>query len=121
VELNGRAWGSMALALRMGFKYPAWTIMQLLDASFKPVSPAPHEFITCRNLGREIMHVLQVLRGPSSTAIPAWPSFWKTFFSVLRINAHDCWYNWRPGNKMLFLDDAYNTILDSTLRKWIKR
>jgi len=26
MELNGRAWGSMALARRMGLEYPAWAV-----------------------------------------------------------------------------------------------
>ena len=63
VELNGRSWGSMALALRMGFEYPAWTVMNLFDDTFIPADPAPKNFVTCRNLGREILHLLQVLRG----------------------------------------------------------
>ena len=30
VEFNGRAWGSMALARRQGFEYPAWTVQLAL-------------------------------------------------------------------------------------------
>ena len=33
VELNGRPWGSMALARRQGLEYPAWQVTLALDAS----------------------------------------------------------------------------------------
>lgn len=119
VELNGRAWGSMALALRMGFDYPAWTVMQKLDPTFIPSSPTPREYVTCRHLGREIIHILQVLRGPQSTATPNWPPFWRTFFNVLHVSKKDCFYNWRNGYAGFFFADTYNTIMNETLRKWI--
>jgi hypothetical protein len=119
VELNGRAWGSMALALRMGFEYPAWTVMQKLDPTFVPAVPMPKEYVVCRHLGRELIHILQVLRGPSSEAIPNWPPFWRTFFNVLQIGKRDHFYNWRDGQAKFFLSDTYNTVMNETLRKWI--
>lgn len=120
IELNGRPWGSMALALRMGFDYPSWAVMQVIDNTFRPLAPAPHEFVTCRHLGRELVHILYVLRGPNSTAIPNWPSIWQTFFSVFHISKKDRWYNWRPNCTRLFLADTYNTVLGETIHKWIK-
>ena len=36
MELNGRAWGSMALARRRGFEYPAWTVRAALEPAFEP-------------------------------------------------------------------------------------
>lgn len=120
MELNGRAWGSMALARRMGFEYPAWTLMQLFDPSFCPSPPAPRQFVTCRHLGREITHLLYVLRGPSSTAIPGWPSLLSTIFSVIRIGKNDRWYNWRSDNKTLFLQDTYDTIQNEIIRKLLR-
>ena len=35
MELNGRAWGSMALARRRGFEYPAWTVQATLEPEFR--------------------------------------------------------------------------------------
>lgn len=121
IELNGRAWGSMALALRMGFDYPTWTVMQRLNPTYIPSAPRPRESIVCRHLGREMIHLLQVLRGPQSTAIPNWPSFWRALFNVLHISKHDRFYNWRNGCTRLFLADVYNTIMNETLRKWIEK
>ena len=37
--LNGRAWGSMALARRRGFEYPAWTVQAALEPDFEPTPP----------------------------------------------------------------------------------
>lgn len=116
IELNGRAWGSMALALRMGFEYPAWTLMQTFDPTFIPKQPTPHKFITCRHLGREILHLLQVLRGPSSSAIPNWPSKWSTFCSLLSTNKDDQWYNLRTGHTAFFLEDTYKTVLNEIIK-----
>jgi hypothetical protein len=120
IELNGRSWGSMALALRMGYDYPAWTVTQRLDPAFVPVQPKQKEYVICRNLGRELIHILQVLRGPSSKAIPNWPPFWSSFFDVLHIGKYDRWYNWRSGYTKFFLADTYNTLMNETIRKWIK-
>ena len=120
VEVNGRSWGSTALALRMGFDYPAWTVMQKLDPTFVPQQPKPREYVVCRHLGREFIHILQVLRGPSSKAIPNWPPFWRSFFNVFRIGKKDSFYNWRKGYSRFFLFDTYNTIMNETFRKWIK-
>ena len=39
MELNGRAWGSLALARRRGFEYPAWTVRAALDGGFAPAVP----------------------------------------------------------------------------------
>jgi len=119
IEVNGRCWGSMALALRMGYDYPAWTVMQKLDPTFYPVKPAPRDYVVCRHLGRELIHILQVLRGPSSDAIPNWPPFWKSLFNVLHFRKSDCWYNSRNGQLGFFIADTFNTIMNETLRKWI--
>ncbi len=120
VEVNGRSWGSMALALRMGFDYPAWSARLQLDPTFVPPVPAPREYLTCRHLGRELIHILQVLRGPKSRAIPNWPPFWRTCFDVLRVGKKDRWYNLRKGYTRFFLADTYNTVMNETIRKWIR-
>jgi predicted ATP-grasp superfamily ATP-dependent carboligase len=120
IEVNGRPWGSMALARRMGFEYPAWSILQIFDPAFSPIPSVSKEYFTCRHLGREIIHILQVLRGPSSRAIPNWPSFWRTLFTIMRVDNNDRWYNWNPRYKALFISDTYETVMNETIRKFIK-
>jgi predicted ATP-grasp superfamily ATP-dependent carboligase len=112
MELNGRSWGSMALALRLGLEYPAWTVLQTLDPTFIPPAAAPRGPIVCRHLGREIVHVLMVLRGSKSAALRTSNSRLRTLYEVCRLDRRDRWYNYRPGNKLLFLEDACGTVFE---------
>jgi predicted ATP-grasp superfamily ATP-dependent carboligase len=119
MELNGRAWGSMALARRMGLEYPAWAARQKLDPSFAPVSPSPRDPVTCRHLGREVLHLLSVLSGADRAALGTGPRRGRAVLEVLRIGRDDRWYNLRAGCRRLFVYDAVQTVrsgLSSKLR-----
>jgi hypothetical protein len=109
MELNGRSWGSMALARRAGLEYPAWTARQLFDERFAPDPVAPALAIRCRHLGRELNHLLLVLRGPK-TATAHWPSRWRTALDLLRFGSRDYWYNWQRGEWGVFWQDAWDTV-----------
>lgn len=109
VEFNGRAWGSMALARRMGLEYPAWTVRQALGEAGSPAVPAAREGVVCRNVGRELMHLLFVLRGRRSRAMRRWPSFWSALRDVLRPQPGS-FYNWRRDDWRVFASDCYYTI-----------
>jgi len=109
MELNGRAWGSMALARRRGLEYAAWHIEQALGERPIARDAAPGE-VLCRNLGREIAHVLQVMRGPRSGAITNWPGRGRTLIDVLRPTRDTFWYNRRRGEYRFFLADAWATV-----------
>jgi hypothetical protein len=111
VELNGRPWGSMALSRRQQFEYPAWQVMLATDPQSQAgmvVSPAPG--IVSRNVGRELMHLLFVLRGPKSQALRQWPSLWKSAAAVLRFGRKDTLYNWRREDFKVFLADVCYTF-----------
>jgi predicted ATP-grasp superfamily ATP-dependent carboligase len=110
MELNGRPWGSMALARRLGLEYPAWALRQLTDEYFRPPQVTPGEGQTCRHLGRELVHLLAVLRGPRSAAVTDWPSRWQTARAVLRVSRDDHWYNSRRGDRRLFVEDSWRTV-----------
>lgn len=110
MELNGRAWGSMALARRAGLEYPAWTAHSLLDEHFVPENTAPAIGIRCRHLGRELNHLLVVLRGPRAEHVEGWPSRWRTVRNLLTSNAHSHWYNWHPAEPRVFWQDAWDTV-----------
>ncbi len=117
VEFNGRPWGSMALSRRQGLEYPAWAIAQALGrATPTPLARPSHHPLVCRNLGRELVHFLFVLRGPKSQALAGWPSAWRTAFDLLRVRRGDSLYNWRPGELRVFFSDAWKTVRDN-LRK----
>jgi predicted ATP-grasp superfamily ATP-dependent carboligase len=110
IELNGRAWGSMALARRCGLEYPAWALEGVVDPGFVVPEARGAEGVRCRHLGRELVHLLMVLRGPRSEAIDGWPSRWRTAGDVFRVRRRDDWYNWRPGAAGLFIEDTIGTV-----------
>lgn len=118
MELNGRMWGSMALARRQGLEYPSWAIQRVIDPDFTPpdieVSDTP---MVQRHLGREILHLLFVLRGPKSDFHKAdWPRFWTSLRGVLAPARGAAFYNYDPAHKRYFLRDAWAVV-----KKAIKR
>lgn len=118
MELNGRPWGSLALARRQGFEYPAWNVCSALDPQWKlPASPPLQPNLVCRNLGRELMHPLFVLKGPKSTAIAQWPTVWKSLLDVLNFSGPQSFYNWRRDDKRVFVADCLNTLLGNLIKK----
>ena len=116
MELNGRAWGSMALARRRGLEYPAWSVEATLDPGFEPTPPPPSPDILCRNLGLELVHILFVLRGPQSAAQTEWPSRGRTLRDVLQFRRTDRWYNWCRSQPRVLLADTFGTVYGQLLR-----
>ncbi len=111
MELNGRMWGSLALARRNGFEYPAWAVSQALDNDFTPVPldlpPRP----AVRNLGRDLLHLAYVARGPKSGFHAAgWPKFWPAAAAVLKPGRAAGFYNYDPEYPYYFLRDAWETV-----------
>ena len=117
MELNGRAWGSMALALRIGLDYPAWAARGALDPAFKPAVPPPRPDVVCRHLGREIVHFLFSLRGPTSSANVDWPRPLATLGKLLRVRRGDRWYNWRRDDWQVFVSDTFGTVASQVRRR----
>lgn len=117
VELNGRPWGSMALCRRQGFEYPAWHVELAMDERSRagldvPSSPG----LVCRHVGRELMHLLFVLRGAKSNAQKQWPSFWKSVGDVFQFHREDGLYNWRRDDPKVFIADFYYTVHDNLFK-----
>jgi len=112
MELNGRMWGSLALARRTGFDYPAWAVAQSRDADFVPPQvPPPPEPILMRHLGRELVHLLFVLRGPKSTFHrQSWPRFWSSLLGVLKPGPWNSFYNYDKRFPRFFWADAWSVI-----------
>jgi hypothetical protein len=117
VELNGRPWGSMALARRQGLEYPAWSAsMALAHGSHVGPTRSASPGIVCRNLGRELMHLLFVIRGPRSAAIIDWPSFWTALCKVLQTSRNERYYNWRHDDKRVFFADCFYTLRNNLFK-----
>lgn len=120
VELNGRPWGSMALARRQGLEYPAWSASIALaggshvDSAKSTRSASPG--LVCRNLGRELMHLLFVIRGPKSAAMVNWPSIWTALRAVLQTSRRERYYNWRQDDKRVFFADCFYTLRNNLFK-----
>jgi hypothetical protein len=111
MELNGRLWGSTALVRRAGLDYPAWAVAQALDPGFAPPEVQPRDPGVVRHLGRDLVHLLFVLRGPQSAFHRAgWPRFWPALGAVLRPGPGRQFYNWDPGHRWFHLRDAASTV-----------
>jgi len=117
MELNGRPWGSMALARRQGLEYPAWTVRLAIDAQSRIViDQTSMAELVCRHLGRELMYPLFVLRGPKSKALSNWPSFWKAIGDIIRVRCVDSIYNWRKDDPKVLISDCYYTFRDQVFK-----
>jgi predicted ATP-grasp superfamily ATP-dependent carboligase len=118
MEFNGRSWGSMALSRRQGLEYPSWNAQLVLDPVFcVPQNITGASGVVCRNLGRELMHLLFVLRGPKSHALRRqWPSFWGALRDVVFVRRSDCFYNWRKGDLKVFASDSYYTVRNGVFK-----
>jgi predicted ATP-grasp superfamily ATP-dependent carboligase len=111
IEFNGRAWGSMALARRLGFEYPAWAVQLALGSDTALEIPSAKDGVpVCRHLAREILYLLFVLQGSKSKALVRWPSIWTALFQVCRIGRNDCWYNWRSDDRKVFFSDSFGSV-----------
>ncbi len=110
----------MALARRVGYEYPAWSVraaLGLADRMALPVSPSVPQDIVCRHLGREVLHMLFVARGAKSEALRNWPSLRRSAREVLRLGRNDRWYNWRPDEKAVFFWDFWHTLHDGLIHR----
>ena len=103
MELNGRAWGSMALACRRGYAYPRWAVRQAMRQDFMPLEPEAAPHLTARHLGREVVHLGAVLTHGGAPRL-------KTIRNVATLRRSDRWYNWRRGEAGVFAADALAVI-----------
>jgi hypothetical protein len=103
MELNGRTWGSMALARHRGYRYPSWAVRSALDTAFVPAEPPEPPDVTARHLGREVIHLGTVLARGGAPRLA-------TARAVLTVRRSDRWYNYRRGEAGVFVCDAWATV-----------
>ena len=117
IEFNGRPWGSMALSRRQRLEYPAWQAMLAADANSQVgLSAPPAPGLVSRNAGRELMHLLFVLRGPKSKALTDWPSLWKSVTEVVCFRHGESLYNWRREDLKVFFADVCCTVTSNLFK-----
>ena len=117
VEFNGRPWGSLALSRRQGFEYPAWAACSALGTALPDSSvSAATAPVLCQNAGRELMHLMFLLRGPKSRGLAHWPSFWRTLAAMLWPGLQRKFYNWRRSDPKVFFLDSFYTVRSNLLK-----
>jgi predicted ATP-grasp superfamily ATP-dependent carboligase len=111
MEFNGRPWGSMALARREGFDYPAWAVRQALTGEPGIQLPQGNQpGIVCRHVGRELLHILFAIRGAVKGKFNEWPAISKSLAKMLTFNRRHHFYNWRDDDRKVFWADIWITF-----------
>ncbi|MBC7402294.1 MAG: hypothetical protein H7279_03840 [Microbacteriaceae bacterium] len=110
MELNGRAWGSLALARRRGFEYPAWAVQSALGLPKSPPAPTAPPHLSARHLGREIAHLAFVFRGPQTGADVDWPKRAQTIRALMTVHRGDRLYNWNRRHPEVLARDTWHTL-----------
>jgi hypothetical protein len=110
MELNGRTWGSMVLARRRGLPYPEWAVRAAVDPQWTPPQWTETPHVMARHLGRELVHLLAVLRGARGTDKGHWPRRGATIRAMLRREPGTYWYNTRRGEMRVFIRDTWQTV-----------
>lgn len=117
MELNGRPWGSTALARHRGLPYPAWAVRAALDPAWRPDPPPDAPHLLCRHLGRELVHLLAVLRGGRGADAGRWPSRAATVRAMLRPERGTRWYHARRGEFPVLWRDTWDTVVEQVRRR----
>lgn len=113
MELNGRMWGSMALARGRGLDYPAWAIAQAQEPGYAPPVRSTSETgpSEARHLGRDLLHLLFVLRGPRTDFYrEGWPRLGESLSGVLRPRRDRVSYNAHPDFPGFAMREALYTL-----------
>ena len=114
MELNGRTWGSMALAARRGLRYPVWAVDAAAGHDSPDITgPLDPRALMLRHVGREIVHLAFVARGPRDVSQAAdWPTLGGSLRDVLRWGRDDRAYNLRRGEVRAWFADTVGTVRD---------
>jgi predicted ATP-grasp superfamily ATP-dependent carboligase len=110
MEINGRPWGSMHLALYCGVDYPRYLVDWYLEGRTPPTSVDYKVGITGRSLVGDLVHLENVWRGaPDGWPVP-YPQFWSSLQRVA--------VPWYPGLRYddFMLGDVRPGLFE--LRRW---
>jgi predicted ATP-grasp superfamily ATP-dependent carboligase len=82
MEINGRPWGSLQLAVESGIDYPRYVASWYLNGETPPERVKYNDHITCRRLVGDLDHLLLVSKGRPAGWRGAYPDFWSTLVKV---------------------------------------
>lgn len=117
MEFNGRFWGSLALARRCGLDLPrlAFEIAEESEPQVPVVEPRRG---FARHLGRDLMYIIFVLRGPRrGHPSEGWPTRLQSLKSVFSPNRLSAFYNYDASDPLFFVKDAVMTLKNAICRK----
>jgi len=96
MEINGRPWGSLQLAIESGIDYPRHVAAWFLLGERPPEQIEYRRHITCRRFVSDLDHLAQVRKGRPQGWPGAYPTFWTSLIKVA--------IPWYPG---LRYEDLY--------------
>ena len=119
MEINGRPWGSLQLAVESGIDYPRHVAAWFLRGVRPPEQIKYKKHITCRRLVGDLDHLARVRKGGP----PGWPGVYPRFWSTL-VRVSIPWY---PGLRYedLYLRDLRPGLAELShwfslrFRKWL--
>jgi protein-tyrosine-phosphatase/predicted ATP-grasp superfamily ATP-dependent carboligase len=78
MEINGRFWGSLPLAIAAGADFPSMLLDLELNDAIRPCAPYRND-VYCRLLSRDLQWYEAVLRSEADTRIISIPGTWEVF------------------------------------------
>jgi predicted ATP-grasp superfamily ATP-dependent carboligase len=96
IEVNGRFWGSLPLALHAGVDFPAEYLRCVLDPSHRPQQPAYVAGLRCRSLWHDAAALLETWRTGNRPRVRATAGFLQAFSLANRGYVWD-WSDQRPA------------------------
>lgn len=112
MEINGRPWGSIGLAIASGIDYPRYLIDWYLRGALPPKTLPYRTRITCRRLVGELTHLSNIRNGKPEKWPGEYPEFWSTLAKVA--------IPWYPGMRY---DDVWLSDLRpgvEQVRNWFR-
>jgi len=119
LEINGRFWNSLPLAVHSGVDFPA-LLAQLAESGHVPMQPRYREGVRCRWLLGDFRHLVEVWRGAPRGYTGKFPSRLKTlrdFLVPIRGTFHD---NFQWDDPLPELGDWLHFLLLKLPRAWKK-
>lgn len=114
MEFNGRFWGSLALARICGLDIPGMSFD--LACGVTPQKPSHVEHGFARHLGRDLIHLLMVMRGPDPEGRTyTWPGRLSTLRDIMSFHRLSSFYNYNSSEPFFFIKDAAITVTNALL------
>jgi hypothetical protein len=111
MEINGRFWGSLPLAIAAGVDFPGMLANLMLD---RPIDP-PREYkvgVRCRHLKGDLSYLVAALKGPPPNWTGAFPSRAAAIAAVIPWPGRWRPYNFRLDDPLPALCEAARYVVD---------